>query len=293
MELPTIYRRRTVTADDANFLRQLIADHPGASRRALSFLVSDAWNWRQDNGEVRDAVCRGLMLKLQRAELIELPPPQWRSFRPAQRHRKPEPIELDQTPIVCSLADLGELTITQVRRTSDEPMVDGLIEEHHYLGYTRPVGEHLKYLIRAGERPVACMTWSSAPKHLAARDRHIGWSAEMRKTNIRFVVYNGRFLILPWVEVKNLASHLLGRMTRMLPAEWERTYGHPVYFAETFVDTTLHRGTCYRAANWVPMGITTGRGPTSNSHTPNRTKKEVLGLPLHRRFHELLQQERS
>jgi len=161
-----------------------------ASRRALSFMVCEAWDWKQDNGQVRDAVCRGLMLKLHRAELIELPPAQWRSSRPALRHRKPDPVELDRTPITCSLAELGELTISQVRRTDDEPVVDGLIEEHHYLGYTRPVGEHLKYLIRAGERPVACMTWSSAPKHLAARDRHIGWSAEMRKKNIRFVIYD-------------------------------------------------------------------------------------------------------
>ena len=292
MELPTIYRRRIVTTEDVAFLRQLIAEHPEASRRALSFMVCEAWAWKQANGEPRDAVCRGLMLKLHRAGLIALPDPQWRSSRPAERHRKPKPIEIDQTPIVCSLAELGELSITQVRRTNDEAVLDGLIEEHHYLGYTRPVGEHLKYLIRSGDRPVACMTWSSAPKHLASRDRHIGWSMQMRKQNIRFVVYNGRYLILPWVKVKHLASHLLGRMARMLPAEWERVYGHPVYFAETFVDPTLHRGTCYRAANWVRLGITTGRGPHTKSHKPNRSKKEVLGLALHRRFRELLQQER-
>ncbi len=293
MKLPTTYRRRTVTAEDVAFLRQLIADNPSASRRALSFLVCEAWEWKQENGAPRDAVCRGLMLKLHRAGLLQLPDPQWRSSRPAQRHRKPEPIELDQTPLTCSLADLGQLSITQVRRTADEAVVDGLIEEHHYLGYTRPVGEHLEYLVRAGERPVACLTWSSAPKHLGARDRYIGWSKEARKQNIRFVVYNGRFLILPWVRVKHLASHLLGHMARMLPTEWERVYGHPLYFAETFVDTTLHHTTCYRAANWVVMGITTGRGPYAKSHTPNRSKKEVLGLALHRRFRELLQQEES
>ena len=284
-----IYRRRTVTLGDVTFLCQLIADHPSASRRALSFLVCEAWGWTQDNGAPRDAVCRGLMLKLHRAGLIELPPPNWRATRPAQRHRKPEPIEIDQTPIVCDLASLGPLTIALVRRTDDEAVVDGLIEEHHYLGYTRPVGAHLKYLVRAGERPVACLTWSSAPRHLAPRDRYIGWSSEARKQNIRYVVYNGRFLILPWVQVKHLASHLLGRMARTLPAHWEQTYGHPVYFAETFVDTAIHRGTCYRAANWVPLGQTTGRGPRDTSHKPNRSKKEVLGLPLHRRFRDLLQ----
>jgi hypothetical protein len=291
MELPLTYRRRTVTADDVASLRQLIADNPTASRRGLSFLVCEAWDWTQENGDPRDAVCRGLMLLLHRAGLIELPPPHWRSSRPAERHRKPEPVELDQTPIACSLADLGTVNITQVRRTDDEAVVDGLIEQHHYLGYTRPVGAHVKFLIQAGDRPLACMTWSSAPRHLAPRDHYIGWSSDMRRKNIRFVVYNGRFLILPWVRVPHLASHLLGRVVRLLPAEWERVYGHPLYFAETFVDPTLHRGTCYRAANWVPMGITTGRGPRSTSNAPNRTKKEVLGLPLHPRFRALLQED--
>ena len=290
MELPLTYRRRTVTADDVAFLRQLIADHPAASRRALSFLVCESWGWKQHNGEPRDAVCRGLLLLLHRAGLIALPEAQWRSSRPAERHRKPDPVELDQTPIVCALGELGELTIAQVRRTDDEPIVDGLIEEHHYLGHTRPVGASLKFLIRVGDRPVACMTWSSAPRHLAPRDRYIGWSPEARKRNIRFVVYNGRFLILPWVHVPHLASHLLGRVARTLPAHWEHSYGHPVYFAETFVDTSIHRGTCYRAANWVPMGTTTGRGPRSTTKVPDRTRKEVLGLPLHRHFRALLQE---
>jgi len=292
MELPVTYRRRTVTTDDVAFLRQLIADNPEASRRSLSFMVCEAWDWKQDNGSPRDAVCRGLLLLLHRAGLIELPAPKWRSSRPAQRHRKPEPIELDRSPIVCDLAALGPLTIASVRRTDDEAVVDGLIEEHHYLGYTRPVGAHLKYLVRAGDgRPVACLIWSSAPRHLAPRDRYIGWSAEARKKNIRHVVYNGRYLILPWVEVKHLASHLLGRMARMLPSEWQEAYGHPVYFAETFVDMAIHRGTCYLAANWVPMGQTAGLGPRNTTKKPDRSKKEVLGLSLHRRFRQLLKEE--
>lgn len=288
METVLTYRRRIVTRDDVAFLRRLIADKPTASRRALSFKVCEAWDWRQQNGELCDTVCRGLMLALHRAGEIELPPPRWYARQPAHRHRKPEPVEVDASPIRTDLRSLGPLTFSQVRRTDDEALLDSLIERHHYLGYTRPVGAHLKYLVRAGARPVACFVWSSAPRHLAPRDRYIGWSAEIRDKNIRFVVYNGRYLILPWIEVPHLASHLLGRMTRMLPAEWERAYGHPVYFAETFVDTTLHRGTCYRAANWVSMGTTTGRGPRSTSHKPNRTKKEVLGLPLHRRFRQRL-----
>jgi len=289
METILTYRRRTVTPDDVVFVRQLIADNPDASRRALSFKVCEAWDWRQPNGAVRDAVCRGLMLMLHRAGHIELPPARWYARQPAARHRKPELVEVDQSPIVTDLASLGPLSFSQVRRTDDEPLVDGLIEGHHYLGYTRPVGEHLKYLVRAGGRPVACFVWSSAPRHLGPRDRFIGWSPETRRRNIQYIAYNGRFLILPWVKVKNLASHLLGRMTRMLPTEWERVYGHPVWFAETFVDPSRFRGTCYRAANWTDLGQTTGRGKDDQAHKPNRPLKDVLGLGLHRRFRELLQ----
>jgi hypothetical protein len=166
------------------------------------------------------------------------------------------------------------------------------MEEHHYLGYEQPVGEHLKYLVWAHcegkPRPIACMAWSSAPRHLGSRDRYIGWSAEARLRNIRFIAYNTRFLILPWIRVPYLASHILGGVTGALSADWERMYSHPVYFAETFIDPGRFRGTCYRAANWVLMGRTTGRGKASNSYIPNRSIKEVLGLALTRRFRELL-----
>ena len=157
-----------------------------------------------------------------------------------------------------------------------------------YLGYTHPVGEQLKYLVYVAARPVACFAWSSAPRHLGPRDRHIGWTGAARRRNIHLVAYNPRFLILPWVEVPHLASHLLGRMARMLPGEWERVYGHPVYFAETFVDRPRFAGTCYRAANWVFLGRTTGRGKASQSKRPNRSLKDVLGYALVSDFRQRL-----
>ena len=175
-----------------------------------------------------------------------------------------------------------------MRRTNAEPLFNRLIEEHHYLGYTQPVGEHLKYLVYSGERPIACLAWSSAPRHLGCRDRFIGWSAEARRRNIRFIAYNTRYLILPWVQVPHLASHLLGQMARRLARDWERIYGHPVYFLETFVDPQRYRGTCYRAANWVVLGRTTGRGKDDQTGQPNRPIKEVLGYPLCRDFRERL-----
>jgi len=283
------YRHRTVTLHDVKFIQKLIAENPGASRRALSLMLCSEWNWVQPNGTPRDMVCRGLLLVLHRAGHIELPATKW-TFRaaPNRQRRRPAAVEVDRTPVECSLAELGPLRFEQVRRSAAEPVFDGLIESYHYLGYIQPVGEHLKFLVYAGERPLACFAWSSAPRHLGPRDRYIGWSPEARRQNIRFIAYNSRFLILPWVKVKHLASHVLGRMARMLPAEWEKLYGHPVYFAETFVDPARFRGTCYRAANWIWLGQTTGRGKADNTNRPNRPLKDVLGLPLTSRFRCLL-----
>jgi hypothetical protein len=134
------------------------------------------------------------------------------------------------------------------------------------------------------------MAWSSAPRHLGSRDRHIGWSGEARRRNIRFVAYNTRFLILPWVEVPHLASHILGSIASSLSKDWEHLYDHPVYFAETFIDPGRFRGTCYRAANWKLLGLTTGRGKDDMTHRPNRPVKEVLGYALTPRFRELLRE---
>ena len=165
------------------------------------------------------------------------------------------------------------------------------MEQHHYLAYEQPVGEHLKYLVWAriqSLRPIACGR-SSVLRHLGSRDRYIGWNAEARRRNIRFIAYNTRFLILPWVRVPHLASHILGRMTATLSEDWQRIYYHPVYFAETFIDPGRFRGTCYRAANWRLLGVTTGRGKNDHTKKPNRPIKQVLGLPLTARFRELLQ----
>jgi hypothetical protein len=286
------YRGRVITAEDIFFIRRLVAEHPTASRRRLSEKLCEAWQWKQANGALRDMVCRGLLLMLHRAGQIELPPVRYTPPNPLVRREPPQPMPIDTAPLTGALGEIRPITLQQVRKTADEALFNSLMEQHHYLGYEQPVGEHLKYLVWAGHplgrRPVACMAWSSAPRHLGSRDRYIGWNADARKRNIRFVAYNTRFLILPWVTVPNLASHILGRVTSALPGDWERIYSHPVYFAETFIDPGRFRGTCYRAANWVLMGRTTGRGKASNSYIPNRSIKEVLGLALTRRFRELL-----
>jgi hypothetical protein len=149
------------------------------------------------------------------------------------------------------------------------------MEQHHYLQYEQPVGEHLKYLAWAHRRPIACLAWSSAPRHLGSRDRYIGWSAEARRRNIRFIAYNTRFLILPWVAVPHLASHILGRMAAALSDDWQQMYRHPVYFVETFIDpvvleTDYGKDQCRSAARWGARQTGSRRIDSSRSWAPQR-----------------------
>jgi hypothetical protein len=288
MQSPLSYRHRLITDEDLVLIRRLIAENPQSSRRNLSEKLCQAWNWVQANGALRAMVCRGLMLMLHRRGLIELPAVRQVSRNPLVERSAPAAISVDETALVGRLADLGVLEIGQVRRTGDEAVFNALMQQHHYLGYSQPVGEHLKYMVYAAGRPIAAMAWSSAPRHLGSRDRYIGWTAQARLANIGLVAYNTRFLILPWVRVPHLASHLLGRIARRVSADWQALYGHPIYFVETFVDPQRFAGTCYRAANWVHMGVTTGRGKDAPTYTPNRSIKNVLGLPLVKDFRQRL-----
>jgi hypothetical protein len=283
------YRGRLITDRDVVFVRELIAKHPTLSRRRLSTELSKAWDWRQANGVLRTMVARGLMLAMHRSGLIELPVVKKVMPNPFLERRKPEAAEVDETPLEAKLSEIGPLELRQVRRTAEEKLVGALIERHHYLGYRQPVGEHLKYLVVAGGRPIACLLWCSAPFQLGPRDRFIGWSREARLRNLRLVAYNTRFLILPWVKVPHLASHILGRMAKLLPVDWQKLYGHPVHFLETFTDASRYRGTCYLAANWIPLGQTTGRGGKSSPRGVERVvRKEILCYPLTRKFREIL-----
>jgi hypothetical protein len=284
------YRGRMVSAADIEFIRRLIEDNPGASRRALSKKLCEAWEWKQANGAPRDMVCRGLLLMLERAGHITLPAVRFVPRNPFVKRTKPAPVLIDTSELRGGLAEIGLLELQQVRRTPEEVLFNSLLEHYHYLGYEQPVGEQLKHLVWAGGRPVACLAWSSAPRHLGPRDRFIGWEPAARKRNIHLIAYNTRFLILPWVRVPHLASHILGLMARRLSADWQQVYGHPIYLLETFVDPARFRGTSYRAANWIAIGSTTGRGKDDLTHRPNRPIKEILVLPLRRGFRSLLAQ---
>jgi hypothetical protein len=288
MDVVLKYRGRDVFANDVVFIQDLIAGYPNLSRRALSKKLCEAWNWVQPNGQLRDMVCRGLMLELHRNGHIKLPAKRRNPLNPFVLRTRPKRIEVTPVPVRGSLKEIGPVELRQVRRSPDEALVKSLVEQYHYLGYVQPVGEHLKYLVTAQGRPLGCFCWSSAPRHLGARDRYIGWSKEERRANVHLIAYQTRFLILPWVRVPHLASHLFGRMSRQLSADWQRVYAHPVYFTETFVDGSRYAGTCYRAANWVYLGMTTGRGKDAQTKKPNRTLKQVFGYPLHHSFRRML-----
>ena len=284
METLIRYRGRGFTEADVAFVRQFISEHPEDSRWALSRKLCEAWGWVQPNGALRDMVCRGLMLELDRAGYIQLPPVKQHSSSPFATRKRPPLPEVDQTPVEVKVSELKPLEFRQVRRTLSEALFNSLIEHYHYLGYCQPVGEHLKYIVFSNDRPIACLAWSSAPRHIGSRDRFIGWSKEFRVNNLSLIACNTRFLILPWVQVSCLASHILGAMVRILPADWESLYNHPLYYLETFVDQERFHGTCYRAANWIHVGQTTGRGKNDQTGRPNRSIKDVLGYPLSKDF---------
>ena len=284
------YRGRQIREPEVVFLRELIAQNPRLSRRALSVKVCEIWNWVQPNGQLRDQVCRSLMLALHRAGHIELPAPRIKAVNNAIRHRRIRPLELcDTSPIEGSLASLGPLDIRLVRRAEGEDLFNHLINQYHYLGFSRPVGEHLKYLVLAGGRPMACLAWNSGPLKLKLRDALVGAPRSAYAHNLHLIAYNSRYLIAPWVHVPHLASHLLGRIARRISADWQALYHHPLYLLESFVDTQRFQGTCYRAANWQYVGRSEGRGTKSKAQAQTSIK-ELWAYPLHRDFQKKLTQ---
>jgi hypothetical protein len=234
-------------------------------------------------------VCRGFLLELERNGYIKLPPKRKNPPNPFVNRVKPALISIDTTPIHAKVSEIQPVRHERVRRTSSEKLFNSLISRYHYLGYSQPVGEHLKYVFYTKDRPIACFAFSSAPRHIGSRDRFIGWKPFVRKKNIHLIAYNTRFLILPWIHVPHLASHLLGRIVKVISADWKHLYNHPIYLLETFVDTEKFKGTCYKAANWKYLGNTTGRGKNDLSHKINRSIKAVWAYPLSKHFREKLQ----
>ena len=288
MEIDIKYRNRTACAEDIQIINSILKENPTISRRTLSVKFCKATGWSQPNGVPCDMVARGYMLALYRAGYIDLPAKKQNPVNPFILRKKPDTADIDSSQINSNLKTLLPLKFMQVRRTGSEKLFNSLIESHHYLGYVQPVGEHLKYIVYAGARPVACLAFSSAPRHIGPRDRFIGWDQKIRKQNIHLICYNTRFLILPWVSVKYLASHILSKVAKIISNDWKRLYNHRLYYIETFVDKARFAGTCYRAANWKYIGDTKGLGKDSTDKIPNRSIKAIYGYPLTKDFKKVL-----
>jgi hypothetical protein len=276
-----VVQGRRLGSEDLGLVRHWLATEPGWNRSRLSRELCERWNWRNGSGRLKDMACRTLLLKLERRGQIRLPARQ-RPSPNARRNRQPLDLPCDRTPIEGALCDLQPVRIEPLGEGhTDRPVFRFLLQAHHYLGLRNSVGENLKYLARDREgRAVACLLFGAAAWKAKARDAWIGWTPAQRQRALPLVANNTRFLVLPWVRVPHLASHLLGRVARRLDADWRGKYGHGIELLETFVDRERFRGTCYRAAGWVPVGATAGRSRNDREQTLAVPIKDIYVRPL-------------
>ncbi len=250
------YCGRDFTEQELDNIRELIAEDANRSRMRLSRLTCEALDWVKADGGLKDMSCRVAMLRMAEDGLITLPPP--RCKPPSQKVRitsKSDP----QPPITEPVHNLSTLQLSLVNRDQSR-LWNEYIHRYHYLGHKPLPGAQLRYFVRVDQQIVALLGFGAAAWQIAPRDRLIGWSHEKRQLNLPLIVNNARFLILPWVSSKNLASKILSRVTRRLPDDWQRKYTIRPVLLETFVDTERFAGTCYQAANWTYIGQTKGRG---------------------------------
>jgi hypothetical protein len=286
MQDAVIIQGRETTEEDVEFIRMLIEANPAWGRTDLSKELCRLWNWRTDSGREKDMAARSFLLKLEGRGLVTLPP---RKYNYHGRYRRQGKSPLYSTePITGSLDDLGPVRVEPIGHTERLPLFKRLIENHHYLGY-HTVGESMKYMAFDRQmRPLACLLFGSAAWKCAPRDAFIGWETSARESNVNLITNNTRFLVLPWVEVPNLASHVLSQVIRRISSDWIDRYNHPVWMLETFVETERFQGTCYQAANWLRLGSTKGRSRQDIHNTMRVPVKDVYVYPLSKRFREAL-----
>jgi hypothetical protein len=288
MEAGRIIQGRAVRAQDIAFIRGLIATHPSWHRTRLSQELCQRWGWVAANGRLKDMAARALLRKLHAQGLIALPAPV-RSANNAFRHRSPAPVTIARAPIEGPLTALAPLAFSPVHGERESQLFAGLLQRYHYLGYSGPVGENLKYLVTDRKaRPVGCLLFGAPAWRMACRERFIGWDGATRAQGLALLANNMRFLILPWVHVPHLASHILGRIARRISADWHAKYGHRLVLLETYVEQGRFVGTCYRAANWVCVGETQGRSRNDRYKTLQVPVKSVWLYPLTQRFRPIL-----
>ncbi len=282
-----VIQGRQLGAGDLELIRSLQVEHREWGRTRLSEELCRRWDWRNGRGQMKDMAARTLLTKLEQRGHIQLPKPLHQSSgRWRKRGVPPAEVEYPQAPIAGVLAEVRPITVTIVAAGSpDQRLFNVLLQRHHYLGHRRTVGENLGYLFRdSRSRVVGCALFGSAAWKCAARDDWIGWNRRSREAKLGLLTSNTRFLILPWVRVPHLASHLLGCVARRLSADWRAKYGHPIVAVETFVERERFRGTCYRAANWVRVGATQGRTRNDRERRIRSSVKDVYLLALNQNF---------
>ena len=279
------YCGRDFHADDMAAIRQLIAEDPARSRAELSRLTCRALHWRKPDGGLKDMSARVAMLRMHADGLIVLPPP--RRTRPDASVRI-STLSDPGEPLDTSAAALMPLALHRVCSKSDSRLYNEYIQRYHYLGHKPLPGAQLRYTVYSAEHPIALLGFGAAAWTSAPRDHYIGWSHEQRQRNLHLLVNNARFLILPWVQAKNLASMLLAMAAKTLPHHWQEVYGYRPVLLETFVEQPRFRGTCYNAANWVYLGQTKGRGKLGPAGKQSLPIKDLWVYPLDRCFRETL-----
>jgi len=289
---PICLQGRTLSGDDLAAVRALIAEHPDWHRTALSRHLCELWNWRNGTGRLKDMAARSLLVKLQARGWIQLPPPLTRKRRPCAQAPPPLPPEWPSwapAPIISRLELLQPVGLELAHTPEGRRRVRQLLAQYHYRGFHGAVGENVQYLARDAQgQELAVMVFGAAAWKVTVRDQFIGWSAPQRSQRLGWVANQQRFLILPWVRVAHLASHLLALATERLSQDWQHRYGHPVCLVETFVETDRFAGTAYQAAGWLSLGPTTGRTRQDRRHTLRTPPKRVWVRILHPRFRETL-----
>jgi len=282
------YCARTFTGAEIARIRELIAARPDATRAELSRIVCHEFSWMRPDGRSKEMSCRVAMLRMQRDGLLQLPPPR-NGNNNGKPYRRRTPQSEPGAPIrATSPRHLGPLTLQAVTDRRDSHLHNEFLARYHYLGYQPLPGDQLRYFVHAGDRLVALLGFGAAAWTTRPRDRFIGWNPSQRQQHLHRVVNNARFLILPWVECRNLASAILARAARTVPGDWATLYGYRPVLFETFVEQPRFRGIAYQAANWTCVGTTEGRGKLDVHHQHGLPKKSVWVYPLDRRFRQVL-----
>jgi hypothetical protein len=279
------YCGREFSEEEIGWIRDLSSQSPGISRRALSIRFCEHWEWRKPDGGLKEMSCRVTLLKMHREGVISLPPPK-RTLNKARAHTQRSFLTLPKPPI-CKKARECHLHLEVVERKGLK-LWNEFIDRYHYLGYTTLPGAQLRYFVKDEDEILALLGFSAAAWKTAPRDTFIGWDCQRRKQNLHLVVNNSRFLVLPWVQSKNLASRILSLAGKRLPQDWQARYHYRPVLLETFVEKVRFEGTCYKAANWIYVGDTQGRGKLDVRHEHKEPVKAVWVYPLHRHYRDRL-----